>query len=48
MCNKISESQSHGEGKVLVSRSCLTLCDPMDSSPPGSSVDEIFHARMLE
>ena len=23
----------------LVSLSCLTLCDPVDSSPPGSSVD---------
>ena len=22
----------------LVAQSCLTLCDPMDSSPPGSSV----------
>ena len=26
----------------------LTLCDPMDCSPPGSSVHEIFHARVLE
>ena len=24
--------------KVLVAQSCLTLCDPMDYSPPGSSV----------
>ena len=24
--------------KVLVVQSCLTLCDPMDCSPPGSSV----------
>ena len=23
---------------VLVTQSCLTLCDPMDCSPPGSSV----------
>ena len=23
--------------KVLVSQSCLTLCNPMDCSPPGSS-----------
>ena len=23
---------------VLVAQSCLTLCDPMDCSPPGSSV----------
>ena len=26
----------------------LTLCDPMDCSPPGSSVDGIFQARVLE
>ena len=28
--------------------SCLTLCDPMDYSPPGSSVHGISQARMLE
>ena len=27
---------------------CLTLCDPMDSSPPGSSVHGILQARVLE
>ena len=27
---------------------CLTLCDPTDSSPPGSSVPEILQARILE
>ena len=27
---------------------CPALCDPMDYSPPGSSVPEIFQARMLE
>ena len=32
----------------LVVRSCLTLCDPMDYSPPGSSVRGIFQARILE
>ena len=29
-------------------QSCLTLCDPMDYSPPGSSVHEILQARILE
>ena len=29
-------------------RSCPTLCDPMDCSPPGSSVHGIFQARTLE
>jgi len=33
---------------VLVSQLCLTLCDPMDYSPPASSVHEIFQARILE
>ena len=28
--------------------SCPTLCDPMDCSPPGSSVHGIFQARILE
>ena len=31
-----------------VTQSCLTLCEPMDCSPPGSSVHEIFQARVLE
>ena len=29
-------------------QSCPTLCNPMDCSPPGSSVGEIFQARTLE
>ena len=33
---------------VLVIQSCPTLCDPMDYSPPGSSVHEISQARILE
>ena len=32
----------------LVTQSCLTLCDPMDCSLPGSSVHRIFQARVLE
>ena len=31
-----------------VAQSCATLCDPMDSSPPGSSVHGIFQVRKLE
>ena len=27
---------------------CLTLCDPIDGSPPGSPVPEILQARTLE
>ena len=29
-------------------QSCPTLCDPIDGSPPGSSVHGIFQARVLE
>ena len=29
-------------------QSCPTLCDPIDGSPPGSSIHEIFQARVLE
>ena len=32
---------------MLVTQLCLTLCDPLDCSPPGSSVHEIFQARIL-
>ena len=31
-----------------VAQSCPTLCDPMDCSPPGSSVHGILQARILE
>ena len=34
--------------KVLVAQWCLTLCNPMDCSPPHSSVHGIFQARSLE
>ena len=52
--------QEHGVGcpvllqcmKVIseseVTQSCPTLSDPMDRSPPGSSVHGIFQARVLE
>ena len=31
-----------------VAHSCLTLSDPLDYSPPDSSVHGIFQARVLE
>ena len=34
--------------KVLVTQSCPALCDPMDSSVPGSSDHRILQARILE
>ena len=33
---------------MLVTQSCPTLCDTMDCNPPGSSVHEIFQARIVE
>ena len=31
-----------------VAQSCPTLCNPVDCSPPGSSIHGIFQARVLE
>ena len=39
--------EAGGQGS-LVAQSCLALCDPMDCSPPGSSVHGLLQARMLE
>ena len=30
------------------SLSCVRLCDPIDGSPPGSSIHRILQARILE
>ena len=56
--NKADKHQYNKEGKikrnkylkvkVLVVQLCLTLCDPMDCSLPGSSVHGILQARILE
>ena len=40
-CGAVKESER-------VTELCLTLCDPMDCSPPGSSVHGILQARILE
>ena len=31
-----------------VTQPCLTLCDPLDGNPSGSSVQGIFQVRILE
>ena len=36
------------KSKSEVTQSCPTLSDPMDWSPPGSSIHGIFQARVLE
>ena len=46
---KITIQKNHYEGFCccLVAQLCPTLCDPMVCSPPGSSVQGIFQARIL-
>ena len=36
------------KGESEIAQPCPTLSDPMDCSPPGSSVHGIFQARVLE
>ena len=38
----------HGCARAKSLQLCQTLCDPMDCSPPGSSVHGILQARILE
>ena len=42
----VSDNPAAAAAKSL--QSCLTLCDPIDGSPPGSTVPGIFQARTLE
>ena len=44
--SKVGEAAAAAAAKSL--QSCLTLCDPRDSSPPGSPVPGILQARTLE
>ena len=44
---RVSSLEEFGDGG-LVAKLCLTLCDPMECSPPGSSLNEISQARILE
>ena len=39
---------AHRSESLSVSQSCPTLCEPMDCSPPDSSVHWISQARILE
>ena len=43
---EVVEDMACMHAKLL--QSCLTLCDPMDCTPPGSSVHGIHQARLLE
>ena len=46
--SKVPEQNIILNFKVLVTQSCPTVCDPMDCSPPGSSVHGVLQARTLE
>ena len=46
--NKYGRKESKKMSACMRPQSCLTLCDPMDCSLPGSSVHGIFQARILE
>ena len=46
--NSPGQNTGVGESESEVAQSCLTLCDPMDGSLPGSAVHGIFQARILE
>ena len=42
------EQWCESERESAVAQLCLTLCDPVDCSPPGSSVHGILQARIVE
>ena len=42
------ENPKGGGGSGLVTKSRPAFCNPLDCSPPGSSVHGIFKARILE
>ena len=45
----LSQGAVHAAAAAAKSlQSCLTLCDPIDSSPPGSPIPGILQARTLE
>ena len=44
----ISSDSSTAAAAAKLLQSCPTLCDPIDSSPPGSPVPGILQARTLE
>ena len=51
MCVDIIHTYLHLHAYMCVAKSlqsCLTLCNPIDGSPPGSTVPGILQARILE
>ena len=48
MCTGIRNTAVAAAAAAKSLQSCLTLCDPIDGSPPGSQVPGILQARTLE
>ena len=46
--DEISAAAAAAAAAAKSLQSCLTLCDPIDGSPPGSPVPGILQARTLE
>ena len=46
--NRLVDRVGEGAAAAKSLQSCPTLCNPIDSSPPGSPVPGILQARMLE
>ena len=44
----LNHGDKHIAGVPKSLQSCLTLCDPIDSSPPGSAIPGILQVRTLE
>ena len=42
------DSSHHAAAAAKSLQSCPTLCDPIDGSPPGSSMPRVLQARILE
>ena len=48
LVSAVQQDESAAAAAAKSLQSCLTLCDPIDRSPPGSSVPGILQARTLE
>ena len=48
MTEQITEVWTAAAAAAKSLQSCLTLCDPIDGSPPGSAVPGVLQARTLE
>ena len=47
-CPPLKDTPAAAAAAAKLLQLCLTLCDPIDGSPPGFSVPGILQARTLE